>query len=370
MRRLLAVWLSLLAAPMLAAETRLPSLPAPVVAAPIAGVVAAPQGPVAAVGAAAQGGPSAAGSLEIVAGALSAQDQRPQAEAARALDRTFDGSDVTRDFLSLHEDVKAGRAGPLPKAASDVTYLVVNGFLGNHIHDYFRAPLERLRALGLDARRIETHTEGRRQQGISRIEQAVRESDKPVVLIAHSRGGTLAHDWYRRASPELKAKVAKLVFMQSPLGGTSYIEMLLESGWFRFKARRLGPWVYGVNVIRGLNEITRATRAWVMRTLPAWAPGDLAKVLTVRTAIVPGSDRFYDADHKQMAARGEPDNDGRVGADNAKIPGAKDVFLRGVDHQQLILQAPDLRRRLEGYAPHPTIDAGDAMEAIVRLLLR
>jgi len=191
-----------------------------------------------------------------------------------------------------------------------------------------------------------------------------------VVLIAHSRGGTLVHDWYRLASPELKAKVARVVVMQAPLAGTSYIDWYLESRWRRFKAARLGPWVYGVNVLRGLNEITRHTRRWVAARLPAWAPGDLAKFLTVRTTMPVGTDRFYEKDRLLMAARGEPDNDGRVPAAGGRIPGARDVFLPGVDHQQLVLQRPDLRRRLQGYAPHPAMDAGDATEALVRLLFR
>jgi len=317
----------------------------------------------------------AEGSLQAVDAAVAAlpAPQTAGAESSVAAGQALESAlstDVTADFIAAHDDVQAGRAGPLPEAARQASYRLVRGFLGNHIHDYFRANMERLRELGLDAEQIPVHTEGRRRQALELIERAVREAPHPVVLIGHSRGGTLVHDWYRRASPELKAKVAKLVVMQAPLRGTTYIEWWLSSRWRRFQAAKLGPWVYGVNVLRGLNELTRHTRAWVTRLLPAWQPGDLEKVLTVRTMIKPGVNRFYEKDRAEMARRGEPDSDGRVSAAGGRIEGARDVFLPGVDHQQLVLQRPDARRIRQGYAPHPYFHAGDSMEALVRLLFR
>lgn len=275
----------------------------------------------------------------------------------------------TAEFLAIHESVRAKAAPALPAEAKELKYVLIDGLFGNQIGDYFDGTKRRLRELGLDVVEPRVNTEGDTAGNLAVIEKSVRESEKPVVLVGHSRGGNMAHDWYRGASRELKDKIARLVIMQAPLRGTPHADETLRPWWKRAAIWAWGWARHGVNKLETIRELTTKGRVSAMRSLPPWEPRDLEKVLVVRTRIFPEPlHPFYESARALIARLGGADNDGRVPLSSAGIRGADDVTLDDVDHQQLIIENPDKKRVRKGYAPHPLYGVGDVSEALVRLL--
>jgi len=286
----------------------------------------------------------------------------------------FDGrfspkGDLDADFNALHASVRAGQAGPLPEAARSARYLFVGGMFASRTNDYFGANIRRLDALGIEATPVKLDTQGRRRQGLRAIELAVRRAPGPVVLVGHSRGGVLVHDWYRRAPAALKAKVERVILIQAPLTGTPYADHALTGWWNRVKLRFLGPLLFRANLFRTVAEMTPGMRRHILSILPGWEPGDLAKVYTLSTSI--SSLRgFYEKRRLLLERLGVPDSDGLVPVSSSQVPGARNVLLRDVEHKHTVLQRPGWFKRLQGYRPHPGYDAGDMTEAFVRLMYR
>ncbi|MDE2293307.1 MAG: hypothetical protein KGL53_14595, partial [Elusimicrobia bacterium] len=189
-----------------------------------------------------------------------------------------------------------------------------------------------------------------------------------VALVGHSRGGVIAHDWYRLAPPELKAKVSRLVLIQAPLGGTGYADWVLGTWWRRLVTRVLG-WLLRADLAGTARELTRAARAAALAALPPMTPEDLAKTLVLRTVKRPGTD-LYGRRARLLESMGEAESDGIVPADAARLPGAADIVLRDVDHSTTVLKRAGWLKRWRGYRPHLGYDAGDLTEALVRSLYR
>jgi len=320
--------------------------------------------------------PSAAPTPSIVPAAISAAVQASAAKPGEApasdpIGGAFDGrlKNLDADFSDLHAAVRAGQAGPLPDSARDARFLFVGGMFANRTKDYFGANMRRLDALGIEAAPVRLDTQGRRRAGLRAIESAVRRAPGPVVLVGHSRGGVLVHDWYRRASPELKAKVERLVLIQAPITGTPFADHALTGRWSRFKLRVLGPLLFGSNLFRTVGEMTLRMRRHILAILPAWAPGDLEKVYTLSTS-VSSLRGFYEKRRRVLEKLGVPDSDGLVPVASSRIAGAHNVLLRDVEHKHTVIQNPGWVKRLQGYRPHPGYDAGDLTEAFVRLLYR
>lgn len=274
--------------------------------------------------------------------------------------------DKTLRFLAALDLVRNKAAGPLPEALKRTRTLVVPGLFGNHVPDLYGGNLRRLAELGLRADIVRVPTEDRTAEGLRRIEEAVRASEEPVVLVGHSRGGVLVHDWFRRAPAGLKAKVARVVLFQAPLSGTTFADWVLGSWWRRLVARVLG-WGYWSSLLKTVRELTPEARAAALASLPPWDAADLAKVWVLRSVKAPGPG-LYGRHAGVLKAMGAHETDGIVPAASAAVPGAADVILQDVDHSNTVLANPGVFKRWRGYAPHPDYDVGDITEALLRLL--
>lgn len=268
------------------------------------------------------------------------------------------------------DSVRAGTAGPLPDAAKKARVLLVGGIFSNHTTDSLGAPLRRLQKLGLDASKVRIDTEGNSRAGLKAIEEAVRRSPGPVVLIGHSRGGVLVHDWFRLAEPALKAKVVRLVPVDAPLGGTEYADFMRGSPWRRFHLHWGGRLVFGTSLLRAVLELTTRVRRLALKRLPSWQAGDLDKVYAVQSVISPEQPhhRAYAGRQRLLSRLGAPENDGVVPVRSARVPGARNVLLRDVNHENMTLERPGWFKRLMGHRPHPDHGAGDLAETLLRLL--
>lgn len=276
--------------------------------------------------------------------------------------------DKTLRFLAVMDLMRKGTAGPVPQAAKDTKTFIVPGLFGNHQGDAYRGNLRRMSELGLSGEILDINTEDKAEEGLAAITEAVRRSPKPVVLVGHSRGGVLVHDWYRLAPAELKARVSRVVLVQAPLAGTNFAHWVVGTVWRRLIVRYLG-WRYGADIVKTAREMTPKVRAAVLEALPPWTPSDLAKVWVLRSVKPPGR-TFYGRHAALLKAMGDRDSDGIIPATSAEVPGAKDIFLQDVDHSNTMLEKPDWVKWLRGYKPHPDYDVGDITEALMRLLFR
>lgn len=280
-------------------------------------------------------------------------------------------------FLEIHGLLRSGRVLPLSAEARSARYLLVPGFLSSHMQDYFGATLRGLTRLGLDARLVRIDTDGDREGNLKVIERLVAQSPVPVVLLGHSRGGNLIHDWYRTAPAALKAKIARLVLLQAPLAGSPVADWMLESSWLD-RLARLADWLPGVGDVRGtLDELSTARRAQVLAALPPLSAADLDKTYTIVTAFdapVPTSagdgafHRDLDFFRKIIAERTRQRSDGLVPVSSARLPGAKSLFLEGLDHEDTVLQEPGWFKRLTGSGPRPDYAVEEVSRAIVSVL--
>ena len=292
----------------------------------------------------------------------------PKAKPVAAQD-----GDLTPLFLSIHEQVRAGQAAPLSPGPRRVKYLFVYGLFGNHITDYMQGSVRRLRALGLESDFIGIQTEGDRLSNFEKINNAVSTREQ-VVLIGHSRGGVLIHDWYRSASNSSKEKVLKLVVIQAPLRGTPIADWALEHWYTRAAVALLGALPGWGDVSEAILELTTDTRRQVMAGLPPFSPADLEKVYAVYSSFEPG---VNDSAHKDMLlahgiikGRTGEDSDGLVPVDSAQVPGARRVFLSDFDHEDSALEDAGWFKGMRGSRPSAKMSVGDFSEALVRILLQ
>jgi hypothetical protein len=283
------------------------------------------------------------------------------------------GQDITPLFLDIHRQIRAGQLGHLSPESGKVKCFLVYGLFGNHITDYMESILQRLRAMGLDAEFIAIQTEGDRAGNLQKIQNAV-DGQSQVVLIGHSRGGILVHDWYRLTSRASQDKVLKLVLMQAPLRGTPIADWVLERWYTRLAARALGMLYQWGNVMEATNELTVRTRQEIMASLPPFTPEDLNKVYTLSSSF---ESKVNDGAHKDMLTShgiikgltGQ-DNDGLVPTESAQVPGARTIHLQDFDHEDSALKDAGWIKRLRGSRPNDDLRAGDMSEALAHVLFQ
>jgi pimeloyl-ACP methyl ester carboxylesterase len=278
------------------------------------------------------GGPSLPGGL----GAPPQAPGIPGIPAAALLNQTA-------GFKAIQKTVRDGAAGALPPEAAAVRYLLVPGFSWRALPGYFGPNLERLAALGLDAKRVDTNAFGRVADNARLIREEIAGSDKPVVLIGHSRGGLEALEALRQ-DPALGAKVRAVVTLQSPWGGTP--------------AALLAP-----------RSLLPHSHLLSEENLPPSLPEgvllrSVATSLGARTLAKPLA--FIAAGLMRLVAGKE--SDGVVPTDAAIVPGAVYARLEHVGHWDTVARAAVLKLMGLGAREHDGRFAADFTEAVVRWL--
>ncbi len=281
---------------------------------------------------------------------------------------------LTARFHEIHEQVRKGTANDFLEQSGGYRYLFVKGFMGNHISNYMEDQVSQLKQLNLNAAFIEIATEGDAEGNLAKIAADVRASDKPVILIGHSRGGMLIHDWYRLADPEMKEKVARLVLIQATVGGSPAADYVLDN-WFLKSAAWLLGWLpsWG-NVLETVRELSTAQRQQALARLPPLTANDLAKMYVLYTSFDPIKNTRYHTNMKIpwgfFEGRADEPRDGLVGVNEAKISGAHNIYLQDLDHEDTVIQTAGWFKRLSGSQPTPDYRVGDIAETIIRLILR
>jgi hypothetical protein len=116
------------------------------------------------------------------------------------------GADRTLDFIKLYDGARRGRSSFSP-AAADHRFLLVPGFMWDFCPGMFGPNIDELRSMGIDTKLVKVHSMGATARNAAIVAEAIERSPKPVVLVAHSKGGLDAMQALADR-PDLASKVA------------------------------------------------------------------------------------------------------------------------------------------------------------------
>jgi cholesterol oxidase len=276
-------------------------------------------------------------------------------------------NDCSVDFARVLQEVEAGRA--LPEALKGKTVLWTAGILARHMGNHSVQILARLRSLGLNLVALPINTDVATQENIVLIKRAIGElQEGEGILVGHSRGGVMNLDAYRQLSPEDKAKISRMILVQSPVNGTPLADIVLASSLRAFlpAATRV---IFGNNIVDTLRELSTSGREAAQRALPPLTNEDRTKIWTLRSKIAQGQSPSFEFSRRLNERYGQ-ESDGITPYRLSEIRAANDVTLLGYDHENMVIQKPTLLKRLTGYRPSREYEAGDVIESLLRLAYR
>lgn len=309
-------------------------------------------------------------SMEHVIAELKEQGEIRAVENAPLV--TPDTRDLTAQFFTMHKQVSSqslrGEVGnDLPEALKGKTVLWTPGILARHMGNHSKHILARLREMGLKVIAVPVNTDVKTAENIELIKEHIRSlAPGEGILAGHSRGGVMNLDAYRQLSDEDKARISRIILIQSPVNGTPLADFVLKSATRRRTVAYGSRLVFGNNVIDTVRELSARGREVAERALPPLTEADLAKVFTLRSKIARGESPSFELLRAINTSAGEK-SDGVTPWEMSEIKGAGDVTLTNYDHEQCVIQEPTLLKRLTGYRPHKVLNAGDVIESLVRL---
>ncbi|MCB0394690.1 MAG: hypothetical protein KDD25_09025 [Bdellovibrionales bacterium] len=168
------------------------------------------------------------------------------------------------------------------------------------------------------------------------IRREVKKSDKPVFIVAHSRGGVDALEALIRF-PEIREKVIGFYAIQSPFWGTDLSDFLERHEFTRDLAKNYLKFRGGEG--RLVHQLTTKRRSQYMlahateiQKITAMIP--TFTLATRMSVLVPKPLRGVQPIHWV----GNLSSDGVVPTSSMYLPGAKAYFVNGVDHLTGILR--------------------------------
>lgn len=172
------------------------------------------------------------------------------------------------------------------------------------------------------------------------IARAIQASDRPVLLITHSKGTADALDALLE-HPDLQARVRGWFSIQGAVWG-SPIADTVSGSWERLLLGRALRW-YGGSP-RALTDLRRPFRHSYMVAHQAGIASLIRAIPTVTFAswklysgmawVLRQIDLFYYPDYPRNIS------DGMIEIDDALIPGAPYILVSGVDHDDTTMSAP------------------------------
>lgn len=279
--------------------------------------------------------------------------------------------DESAALSRLLRQARAGASRELPEEARRVRFLVVPGFSWDLLaHVYLKPNIDILRQRGLDFEFIETDSLGTPDQNAARIADAVARSDKPVVLLTHSKGGL---DSIRALElhPELQPKVRKVLMNNTPYFGTPWAD------WFAGRFFGLVPRMWAFYAVAPLTRLLTLTRLFstnpffrsdTVRSMSRAARGSLSRE---RLPIDPRIEVFAVASRVRKFTLGDllewakvhlakilpvDNTDGVIVTSDAVPPGARFALLEEFGHVEPVTPYDwrfllfDSRRQYPGFA--------------------
>ena len=262
--------------------------------------------------------------------------------AALAHDGKLDPVRVERAFAGVVAELRQYRILVVPSWLTDT--LIAASDYG--LTDYFRSPLEALRAHGITADIADVDTEATVAANGRRLADIVAASDRPVCLVTHSKGGLDALEFLVRADAATRRRLVCWVALQAPFFGSPVADVVADEDFLRLitdpALRALGG--SGAS----LDDLTTGVRAAYTRRHAAPVARAVATLptLSVATVLDDAGGPVLPSIHMMpsywlMKRRGLA-NDGLVPLDSTILPGAAHLVLGGLDHTDTIADKPIL----------------------------
>ncbi|PCI37679.1 MAG: hypothetical protein COB53_05820 [Elusimicrobia bacterium] len=282
----------------------------------------------------------------------------------------------TSRLIHHYKQVRAVEAGALPKRAFRYRYLLVPGLAYDAIPDYMEPNLGRLQDLGLDVEMVQTRPYGDPTSNAEIIAKRIRASDKPVVLITHSKGGIDSLEALEREKG-VAGKISRFVAIQSPYYGSAMADwftnnaiiMSLTLGWLRtIRVASIWntpfPWVSRAAVIK----ISKRFRGSLPDARPKGAR-KRTRFYSVVSRIEGGASSvswplWAKAGFMKMLSG--KNNDGLVVPEDAVYPDSDYAWLEDVGHVDTIADDRSWKARTFGVRGQDEPFAAILTEAIVR----
>ena len=283
--------------------------------------------------------------------------------------------------LALRAVATAGERGPkleklrvdfdgarrLPRAAAAHDYLLVPGLLWDVVDDYFQPNRRRLEGLGLKASILDVDPLGSTAANGRVVARALRAAERPVVVLAHSKGALDTLEALR-SEPDLVPKVRALVAIQSPYFGAAFADWASRPRLLRDLGLALARLVMRPGRLlrtspfrrdEALRDISKEVRARAAEPLPAGlAVFSIATTLTSRSRLPWVS--WATAGTLSLVSG---DSDGLVETRDALIPGSRAAILEQVSHIDTVSEPVHWKHRVFG--AQPAGFAGALTEAIL-----
>ncbi len=256
------------------------------------------------------------------------------------------GTDVTAGYDSALAAASSSSDAVYAGLLKDYKVIFVPGFLSDfdpatiHIPGvtfqhkiYFDEQLAWLKRLGVETSRLSMKSEDSVAQNAPAVEAAIRSSDKPVILIAHSKGGldTLEALLSDRA---LLSKVRGLITLQSPFSGTPVADYVVAHTTLDDIAVDLLLKLGGNK--ESMINMTTDNRVPYMEANSAGVAAVEAAVPVLSVATwkdpVPGKFDTKLKPVRDFLLRRGLRNDGLVPVSSALLPGSYYIKIPGLDH--------------------------------------
>ncbi|MFA6582942.1 MAG: hypothetical protein WCS77_01480 [Elusimicrobiaceae bacterium] len=200
------------------------------------------------------------------------------------------------------------------------------------VGQYFNDQINWAKSKGIEALRVDIESENPPSQNAQILAREILNSEKPVILVTHSKGGLDTLELLIK-HPDLKAKIKGWVAIQAPFYGCPWADYLFDKPALNKVSKTLLT-LLGGN-ISSLDSLRMETRKNYMR--------DNAREIENITANMPvlcvvswnkPKDPFLadlDANYK---------SDGVVPAQSQKLPGARYIEIPGLDHLSTVMPIP------------------------------
>jgi len=159
--------------------------------------------------------------------------------------------------------------------------IFVRGFLSDARDDYFGDQLKWAKENSIDALRVNIESEDSPAQNAGIITEAIRQSDKPVILITHSKGGLDSLEAFIK-NPAIRSKVKGWLPLQGPFYGSPLADHFYERPVLHGSASLMLS-IFGGNM-GSLSSLRVAIRTPYMKRNEAEIAATLAEVPTISVA--------------------------------------------------------------------------------------